>query len=80
MLGDGALSVRLGGIYALERLAEEHVGDYHVQVMSVLSAFVRYPPNDNIARGESKKNGRSEQIREDVRAILDFGDGVEMRG
>ena len=45
MLGDDGLSVRMGGIYALGRLAEEHPVDYHLQVMQLLCAFVRNPTN-----------------------------------
>ena len=40
MLGSDVLSVRLGGIYALERLAAEHPGHYHIQVMRLFCAFV----------------------------------------
>ena len=43
MLGNKGLSVRLGGIYALARLAREHPGDYHTQIMRLLCAFVRNP-------------------------------------
>ena len=32
MLGNGVLSVRLGGIYALNRLAQEHPEQYHLQI------------------------------------------------
>ena len=35
--------VRLGGIYALQRIAEEYPEQYHVQVMQLLCAFVRKP-------------------------------------
>ena len=42
-LGSDVLWVRLGGIYALQRLAEEHPLQYHVQVMQLLCAFVRRP-------------------------------------
>ena len=43
MLGSPVLSVRLGGIYALQRLAEEHPEQYHLQVMRLFCAFVRNP-------------------------------------
>ena len=43
MLGNKVLTVRLGGIYALRSLAEEHPEQYHVQVMRQLCAFVRHP-------------------------------------
>ncbi len=61
MLGSEGFSVRLGGIYALARLAREHPGDYHTQIMSLLCAFVRNPPvveNQDTYR------------REDVQAIM----------
>ena len=46
MLGSELLAVRLGGIYALARLAREHPGDYHLQIMSLLCAFVRHSKKD----------------------------------
>jgi hypothetical protein len=39
-LGDNNLAVRLGGIYALERIAKDSASD-HWSVMEVLTAFVR---------------------------------------
>ena len=48
MLGSKVLAVRLGGIYALERLAREHPEDYHLQIMSLLCAFVRHPDGDYV--------------------------------
>ena len=47
MLGNAVLSVRLGGVYALRRLAVEHPEQYHVQIMELLCAFVRYPTKDS---------------------------------
>ena len=47
MLGSGVLAVRLGGIYALQRLAEEYPLQYHVQIMSLFCAFVRNPTGSN---------------------------------
>ena len=44
MLGSELLSVRLGGIHALVRIAEEHRSEYHIQIMELLCAFVRHPP------------------------------------
>ena len=45
MLGNGVLSVRLGGIYALRSLAEEHPQPYGVQILRLFCAFVRDPKN-----------------------------------
>jgi Pentapeptide repeats (8 copies) len=40
-LGDDKLPVRLGGIYALERVARDSPQDHYVPVMEVLTAYVR---------------------------------------
>ena len=53
MIGSDVLSVRLGGIYALQRLAEEHPEQYHVQIMKLLCAFLRHPTRDG--SGEAKQ-------------------------
>ena len=63
MLGNTVLSVRLGGIYALQRLAEEHAADYHVQIMRLFCGFVR-----NL---EPSGAGKDEPIREDAQAIME---------
>ncbi len=44
MLGSELLAVRLGGIYALARLAREHPRDYHTQIMGLLCAFIHHHP------------------------------------
>ena len=43
MLGSEVLAVRLGGIYALQRLAQEHPKQYHIQIMRLFCAFARNP-------------------------------------
>ena len=49
MLGSKVLAVRLGGIYALARLArDDHSGDDHTQVMRLLCAFVRNPTGEPV--------------------------------
>ena len=76
MLGSGVLSVRLGGIYALQRLAEEHPAQYHVQIMRLLCEFVRNPTkeDDDETRldGEEQSNRTtsSPRVREDVQAVM----------
>ena len=45
-LGDEALSIRLAGIKELQRLAEDHPKQYHIQIMGLLCDFVRYPTED----------------------------------
>ena len=43
MLGSDALSVRVGGVYALSHLAEEHPEQYHVPVMELFCACACHP-------------------------------------
>ena len=43
MLGSDVLSVRLGGSFALDRLADENPEQYHLQVMQLFCAFIRHP-------------------------------------
>lgn len=59
MLGNRMMAVRLGGIYALHRLGKDDPEQYHVEVMRLLSSFVRYPTEET----------RSTE-REDVRVAL----------
>lgn len=69
MLGSGVLSVRLGGIAALERLAFEHPTQYHVEVMKLLFAFIRQPIEDSQARNFPVLGMRGS--RQDVQAAVD---------
>ena len=66
MLGNDVLAVRMGGIYALQRLADEHPEQYHVQIMRLFCAFARNPTADNNMPIQS-----TTRIREDVQAIMD---------
>ena len=76
MLGSDVLSVRLGGIYALQRLAQEHPKEYHVQVLGLLCAFVRHPKEDEgYQRMLAEKNADPKTfsfLREDVQAVMDW--------
>ena len=81
MLWNELLPARMGGIYALLRLAESHPEEYHLQVMEPLCAFVRNPygigkPMDRDVTGweavhmDSWESIQSSPFREDVRAII----------
>ncbi len=70
MLGSELLSVRLGGIYALQRLAEDHPGQYHIQIMRLLCAFVRHPTTDASAQAKSSPGRKYPRLREDVQAVM----------
>ena len=70
MLGNHILSVRLGGIYTLERLAAEHPEVYHIQIMKLLCAFVCNPTEDKrIERnpdGEGSQCEQQSEVRSDI--------------
>ena len=62
-LGSDKLDVRIGGIYALERVARDSARD-HPTVMEVLTAFIRehsreqWPPPDHPASQEQERSSR----------------------
>ena len=62
MLGNAVLATRMGGIYALQRLAEEHPNEYHVQIMRLLCAYARHP-----AYGEIEQDA---DVNEDVQSVM----------
>ncbi len=78
MLGNSKLSIRLGGIYALQALAEEYPKQYHVQIMKLFCAFARRPTHDGEDGAEEGKQSDApdesgagiERSREDVRAVM----------
>ena len=78
MLGSESLSVRMGGIYALQRLAREHPEEYHIQIMRLLCAFVRRPATDKNYEKELYENFKGSVqfniegplAREDVQAAM----------
>jgi hypothetical protein len=77
-LGSERLEVRLGGIYALERIARDSERD-HWQIMEVLTAFVRErapAPTDADMEWENEAEARGDDVplpspKPDVQAILD---------
>ena len=75
MLGRDNLSVRLGGIYALKRLAEQHPEQYHIQVIELFCAFARNPAGRDFEEQETQlaKAGLEKVaplLREDVQVII----------
>ena len=73
MLGSPTLEVRLGGIYALESLAENEPHTYYIQIMSVLSAFARNWHLEKRQEGQQDGGSHHSERRvppEDARAIL----------
>ena len=72
MLGSKVLSVRLGGIYALARLAEEHPEQYHIQIVELFCAFVRFPTEDKNMRSNTEKceDQDDRTLRADVQDVM----------
>ena len=68
MLGSEFLFVRVGGIYALQRLAEEHAEQYHVQIMRLFCTFVCHPTEDK--DDTAIFSTKLDRIREDVQAAM----------
>jgi hypothetical protein len=75
-LGKDILAVRLGGIYALERIARDSESD-HWAVMEVLTAFVReqapaqtMPPDQSSRGKETKERLPKQKTPSDIQAIL----------
>ena len=73
MIGSEVLSVRLGGLYALQSLSSEYPEQYHVQIMRLFCAFVRHLAVDgdakNIQSSDSETNPT--EPRADVQAVMD---------
>ena len=84
MLGSDQMSVRLGGIYALQALIKEEPGGYYVQCMKSLCAFVRAPTADENANQPldvdaqadpfeaMRLGGMQFRLRADVQAVMDL--------
>ena len=68
-LGSGKLDVRIGGIYALERVARDSARD-HPTVMEVLTAFIREHSREPGAIPEPASATIERRTRPDVQAAL----------
>ena len=69
MLGSDLLAVRLGGIYALSHLTEDHPKQYHVQMMKLLCAFARHPTKDEGIKVKQRTEYKP-RLREDVQTVM----------
>ena len=70
MLGSQVLAVRIGGIYALLRLAAEHPKEYNVQIILLLCAFVRHPTKDEEIEALRVKTDDLPEMRPDVEEAM----------
>ena len=66
MLASGNLTARLGGIYALQQLAEEYAEQYQVQILRLFCAFARDPDGD-LERGVRRSVIPSQVLRHSLR-------------
>ncbi len=61
--GDPIIEVRLGALYALERIAQDSIRD-HIQIMEILCAYIRYnSPKINTA-------DQTKPLREDIQIAV----------
>ncbi|MEU4836437.1 pentapeptide repeat-containing protein [Streptosporangium sp. NPDC023615] len=68
-LGSDKLDIRLGGIYALERIARDSARD-HPTVMEVLAAFIREHSRDVKTDETENEQPHSRKLRTDLQAAL----------
>ena len=69
-LGSGKFYLRLAGVDELQRLAEGHPRQYHVQVMRRLCDFVRHPPRDEDGSAGSAGIKGERDIKACVKALM----------
>lgn len=70
MLGSNVLAVRLGGIYALGRLAEDNPTRFHLQIIRMFCAFARNPTVDGNSDQVAQLSNGVTSIRSDVQAVV----------
>ena len=80
-LGDAQAAVRIGGIYALERIARDSEKD-HWTIMEVLMALLRYPPqHGKIAVGQPETQVILTVLgRRNVTKLNELGRHLDLRG
>ena len=69
MLGSSVITARIGGIYALQGLAEQHPELYHVQTMRLLCAYLRNPTVDGEC-GNEQTDSAEKDLREDLQIAV----------
>ncbi len=71
MLGSKVLSVRLGGIYALQRLSEDEPEQYHLQITHLFCAFASHPTEDRDYMAALRvTEQKPHRLREDVQVAV----------
>ena len=80
MLGSEIPSVRLAGVYALASLARDHPEQYNIQIIELLCAFIRNPPEIKEGQGKGDSQDDLPPLREDVQAAITAVGGRSKRG
>ena len=70
MLGNAAMATRMGGLHTLQRLAREYPQEYHIDIMQLLCAFVRYPTKDDTIEEKMKGSITIQRCRADVEQAM----------
>ncbi len=68
---DPVIEVRLGALYALERISQDSLRD-HVQIMEILCAYIRYNSPLPDKKIEIDKLSKQKPPREDIQAALNI--------
>ena len=79
MMSSGVLTARLGGIYALQQLVEEHTEQYQVPILRLFCAFVRDPDGDWDTRRQRKVVAGEilpHSLRQDLQAAAEGISGI----
>ena len=72
------IEIRIGGLYALERIAQDSIRD-HIQIMEILCAYIRYnsplknrkiEKSNDIKVKTIQENDETDKLREDIQAAL----------
>ena len=75
MLGSEVLPARLGGIYALQQLAEDYPAQYHLRITRLLCGFVRLSTSNPMIESDPEASG--EQDREPKTLRADVQDAMQ---
>ena len=70
MLGSEVLPVRLAGIYGLQRLAEDHPEQFHIQIMQLFCAFACHPTTYEDSKITSARTTEGLRLRADVQIVM----------
>lgn len=76
-LGSDNVSVRIGGIYALKRIAQDSMERDHISVMEVLTNFIRHSPYAEQQRTASGLKNKYDNYRERAQSDMEYARDTE---